>query len=258
MSRFTSVSLRSATLPALLSSSLEMEPVYSRLPTELWIIILKLAVSSPWGDEAFSPPTNDFSFLSGFAEASEEFKALAKVAAEAWPLSIRLKRLDEVVALGHSFDVVKCVFCDLPLLTTFYGPSRHILIERGSRKSTDAGSLLLQLSYCRNLSSLSLPPIGKANWHIFAVSCQSTAIKNTLRRLDMSYEDHQNWGTLWLDFPNLVELRLAKWDARPPHRNVGLPVQYNGQSWIQFGNRWKFLAVSLCLLYVRNLLSHYD
>lgn len=237
-------------LPYQLSSSLEMEPVYSKLPTELWIIILKLAISSSWEDKAFFPPTDDFNFLSGFAEASEEFKALAKVAAEAWPLSVRLKRLDEVVALGHSFDVIKCVFCILP--------SRHILIERGSRKSTDAGSLLLQLSYCRNLSSLSLPPIGKANWHIFAVACQLTAIKNTLRRLDMSYEDHQNWGTLWLDFPNLVELRLAKWDARPPHRNVGLPVQYNGQSWIQFGNRWKFLVVSLFLLYVRNLLSHYD
>ena len=117
-------------------------------------------------------------------------------------------------------------------------------VEKPFKTSEELQWFLDTLSECENLSSLSLPPIGKPNWELFTQFCQTSGLKDKLKRLDVCHEDYHNWGTLSFDFPNLTELRLAKRDARFKYRNAGLPDRSNGSSWINKDDRWKFLAVS--------------
>ena len=95
-----------------------MNSINSKLPLELWFMILKLVVSQPWEEKSFLPPPDDFRLLLGFQEASEELRALSKLMVETCLLSIRI----------NSADVLKSFHTVTPLRSIKYVLSAYILI----------------------------------------------------------------------------------------------------------------------------------
>ncbi|EJD07292.1 uncharacterized protein FOMMEDRAFT_149805 [Fomitiporia mediterranea MF3/22] len=165
------------------------------LPLELWLDILRLAIrTSDWKPYMFFPPHEDFAFVEGFKNASTECRKLVKTAENSL--------CGRSVVTSFSDDGLKP---DFPA-----GSVRHMVINDEMRPSSKSNHTI----WGRQLNTLeSVSTIFGSRFVTCLVWETPLGPVQSLRRLDLfccfPYFFNPDLAVT-LNFPNLVELRLAR------------------------------------------------
>ncbi|KAL5492155.1 hypothetical protein ACEPAI_3602 [Sanghuangporus weigelae] len=175
----------------------------ANIPPEIWVHILTETVSPYWPNDAFFPPPDDFTLITGFKGACSVFKLLAKE-------TERLLR-NQRINIADSGEILRSKDEDL------------IRIKRlAVRRRITLADFQLLIPRCRNLVSLSF---AFAERSFGLLGPQTVLASQNLVRLDLVYE-HIWWHAPTLDFPNLRELRLSSRNPLERHRDpVYVPLE---------------------------------
>ncbi|KAL5492159.1 hypothetical protein ACEPAI_3606 [Sanghuangporus weigelae] len=165
----------------------------ANVPPEIWVYILREAVSPYWPNKTFFPPPDDLALINGFKKACSAFELLAEDA----------ERLlgNEDVNVSDSGEILRSNDEDLIRI-------KRLVIKH----KVTLADFNLFTSRCLHLVSLSLS--------FGLLGPQTVLVSHNLIRLDLVYE-HIWWHAPTLDFPNLRELRLS---LKNPLGRHGRPV----------------------------------
>ncbi|KAL5531409.1 hypothetical protein ACEPAG_4286 [Sanghuangporus baumii] len=205
----------------------------ANIPPEIWVHILTETVSPYWPNNAFFPPADDFTFITGFKGACSAFKLLAKE-------TERFLR-SQNINMADSGEILRSKDADLARI-------KRIAIRR---RITLADFQLL-IPRCPNLVSLSF---AFAERSFGLLGPQTVLTSHHLIRLDLVYE-HIWWHAPTLDFPNLCELRLSSRNPLERHRDpIYVPLENTNAerfaadliSTVRKLKRLRFLSVHIVL-----------
>ncbi|KAL5492157.1 hypothetical protein ACEPAI_3604 [Sanghuangporus weigelae] len=167
----------------------------ANVPPEIWVYILREAVSPYWPNEAFFPPPDKFTVITGFKKACSAFRLLAREA-ERLLRNQNINTADfEAIFRSKDEDLIRI---------------KRIAIRR---RITLADFQLL-ISRCPNLVSLSFA-FSERRFRLLGP--QTVLASRNLIRLDLEYQNIW-WHAPTLDFPNLRELRLSAEDPLVTHQ----------------------------------------
>ncbi|KAL5512949.1 hypothetical protein ACEPAH_3347 [Sanghuangporus vaninii] len=175
----------------------------ANIPPEIWIYILRETVSPYWPNEAFFPPPDDFTLITGFKGACSAFKSIAKE-------TERLLRYQNI-NIADSGEILRSEDADLIQI-------KRLAIKHG----VTLADFQLFIPRCLNLVSLSL---AFAERSFGLLGPQTVLASQKLICLDIVYENIW-WHAPTFDFPNLRELRLSSRNTFERHRDpVYVPLE---------------------------------
>ncbi|OCB85547.1 hypothetical protein A7U60_g7557 [Sanghuangporus baumii] len=203
----------------------------ANIPPEIWVYILRETVFPCWSNEAFFPPPDDFTLITGFKGACSAFKLLAKE-------TERLLR-NQNINIVDSGEILRSEDADLIQIkyvvkhhsryvhSSYFPPGivAHIYItlrRLAIKHKVTLADFQLFIPRCSNLVSLSL---AFAERSFGLLGPQTILASQNLIRLDIVYENIW-WHAPTFDFPNLRELRLSSRNPFERHRDpVYVPLE---------------------------------